>query len=208
MRVRPPHRYAVLRSLSMPFRQHGADHMRKDLVKISKFLSLVLRHKPETIGITLDPEGWIEIDELLDACARSGKQISIEKLLDVVAQNDKMRFLIRDGRIRANQGHSMEVNLGLQSAKPPEFLYHGTAAQNWGAIARQGLKKMNRHHVHLSKDEETAHRVGMRHGKPIVLRVTSKKMYSDGYKFFLSENNVWLTESVPTQFFEIFSGAA
>lgn len=182
--------------------------MRKDLVKISKFLSLVLRHNPETIGLSLDSEGWIEIDRLIRACEASGTRISAAELQEAVAQNDKRRFVIRDGRIRASQGHSREVNLGLKPVKPPRYLYHGTAERNLASIAKQGLKRKHRLLVHLSKDEETALQVGARHGRPVVLKVASLRMHSDGHEFFLSENEVWLTKRVPADYLENLPGAA
>lgn len=174
--------------------------MDKRLIKTSKFLSFVLRHKPERIGIILDGAGWVGVDELLDACKRHEKPISHEELLAVVDQNDKKRFVIRDGRIRANQGHSIDVQLSLKPTKPPEYLYHGTADRFVESITTNGLLKMKRQHVHLSWDKETARRVGMRHGHPVIIRIRALNMHSAGYEFFLSENGVWLTNSVPSQY--------
>lgn len=176
--------------------------MPKRLITTSKFLSLILRHRPEVVGLTLDEGGWVAIDTLLDACAQAGKPLSRERLLEVVAQNDKQRFVIRNGRIRANQGHSVKIELGLQPVPPPERLYHGTAAKNQAAILRSGLKKMKRHKVHLSHDEETARRVGMRHGKPVVFTVDTGSMHRDGHRFFRSENGVWLTDHVPSRYLQ------
>lgn len=173
--------------------------MDKKLVKTSKFLSLILRHSPATIGIKLDPQGWVAIDELIRAAAQSGRAISRSLLDEVVLTNDKQRFAYSaDGRkIRANQGHSVSsVDLGLAPKTPPEFLYHGTIAQFMNSIRKSGLQKMQRRYVHLSPDTATAIIVGKRRGKPVILTVQSGKMYDAGLQFFLSENGVWLTESV------------
>ncbi len=174
--------------------------MQKNAIKTSKFLSLVLRHRPETIGISLDAGGWVDIDELLKACASHGKEIAMQDLLDVVASNDKQRFIIEGNRIRANQGHSVEVQLALEPSSPPEYLYHGTAERNWTEISRSGLLPMDRHHVHLSPDRSTAHKVGSRHGKPIVLRVAAQQMVAEGSSFYRSANGVWLCDAVPARY--------
>ena len=179
--------------------------MERNLVKVSKFLSLVLRHRPETIDLKLDAQGWAEIDQLLDCMQRSNQEIDRPTLEMVVAENDKQRFTISaDGkRIRANQGHSLKsVELKLHPLEPPDELYHGTVSQFIESIRDHGLKKQNRHHVHLSSDQETARRVALRRGRPVILRVKSKAMYADGLAFFLSANGVWLTESVPTKYLE------
>lgn len=175
------------------------------LVHLSKFLSLVLRHDPGTIGITLDPSGWVPVDELLSAAARSGKQITREQLDEVVATNDKKRFAFSpDGTlIRASQGHSVEVDLGLAPVEPPERLFHGTATRSVEAIRAEGLVRQSRQHVHLSPDEETAIRVGQRHGKPVVLIVRAGQMHRNGHAFYQSDNGVWLTASVPPEYLEI-----
>lgn len=169
------------------------------LVRTSKFLSLVLRHRPELIGIELDPAGWVSVSELLRACREHGRAITADELREVVAGNDKRRFAFsEDGeRIRASQGHSVAVELGYTPADPPEFLYHGTIAKFLPSIREGGLKKGERHHVHLSPDEETARRVGQRRGRPVVLKVESGRMQRDGHAFYLSANGVWLTEHVP-----------
>lgn len=174
----------------------------KRIVEISKFLSLVLRHQPETIGITLDAEGWALVDELLEAAGRRGKSITRQQLEEVVATNDKKRFsLSPDGRrIRANQGHSIEVDLNLAPVEPPELLYHGTVERFLDSIRAQGLLRGNRRHVHLSGDEETASRVGQRRGRPIVLVVEAGRMHRDGHCFYRSANGVWLTDAVPPQY--------
>lgn len=171
-------------------------------VKTSKFLSLVLRHNPGLIGITLDSAGWVYVAELLQACRAHGQPITLDELREVVAGNDKQRFSFsEDGRkIRANQGHSVPVELGYAPAAPPEILYHGTVEKFLPSIREEGLKKGSRHHVHLSPDEETAKRVGGRRGKPVILRVESGRMGRDGYEFFRSANGVWLTERVPPEY--------
>ena len=171
-------------------------------VKTSKFLSLVLRHNPELIGITLDSAGWVSVSELLRACQAHGHHVSLAQLHDVVASNDKQRFsLSKDGQmIRANQGHSLPVELGYSPTIPPDILYHGTVEKFLLCIKEEGLRKGARHHVHLSPDEETAQRVGARRGKPIIIRVESGRMHRDGYEFFLSANGVWLSEHVPTEY--------
>ncbi|MEM7354226.1 MAG: RNA 2'-phosphotransferase [Acidobacteriota bacterium] len=178
--------------------------MRKKLVRISKFLSLVLRHKPEEIGIELDEQGWTEVAGLLRAAQRRGVSISREELDEVVFTNDKQRFAFSaDGsRIRANQGHSVQIDLALQPQQPPAKLYHGTATRFIDAIRDQGLKKMNRQHVHLSPTTDQAHRVGSRHGKPIVLTVDCEAMAAAGYLFYVSLNGVWLTDHVPASFIQ------
>jgi len=171
---------------------------------ISKFLSLVLRHKPQEIGLELDPEGWVAIDELLAAAAAHGHEISRHELEFVVAHNNKKRFaLSEDGlRIRASQGHSVSVELGYEPATPPERLYHGTARQHLSEIRKHGLLRGKRHHVHLSPDEATARLVGQRHGRPVVLGVRAGDMLRAGFTFWQSANGVWLVDNVPYRFVE------
>jgi putative RNA 2'-phosphotransferase len=161
-----------------------------------------LRHSPEAIGLSLQPGAWVEVDELLAACARRNFRLTRAQLEEVVAKNNKQRFAFDDtsARIRANQGHSVEVDLELQPQAPPGVLYHGTAQHNIEAILRDGLAKMRRHHVHLSSDIETAQRVGARHGNPVVLQVDARAMHEAGCVFFQSVNGVWLTESVAPQY--------
>ena len=173
-------------------------------LRISKFLSLVLRHEPERIGIVLDEAGWTDVDTLLAACAAHGTPLTRDELADVVAFSDKQRFALSpDGtRIRANQGHSVEVNLQLAPAAPPQRLYHGTVAEFLASIRAQGLVKGERHHVHLAADEATATRVGGRRGTPIVLVVRAAEMAAAGHVFYRSQNGVWLVESVPPEFLE------
>ncbi|MEG8276230.1 RNA 2'-phosphotransferase [Streptomyces sp. AHA2] len=166
-------------------------------VKVSKYLSKHLRHQPERIGLTLDEAGWVEIDTLIAAAAAHGFRFTRDELDQVVATNDKRRFAVEGSRIRANQGHSVEVDLGLASATPPTHLYHGTVARNLEAIRAEGLRPMNRHAVHLSSDRGTATRVGARRGRPVVLGVDAAAMHRDGHVFHVSDNGVWLTEAVP-----------
>jgi putative RNA 2'-phosphotransferase len=171
-------------------------------VKTSKFLSLVLRHRPEVIGLTLADYGWVEIADLLEGMRREGREIARAELDEVVARCDKRRFEFNeDGtRIRARQGHSVEIDLELEPIEPPEFLYHGTATRFLSSIRSRGLVKGKRHHVHLSPDHETAVKVGRRHGKPVVLKVLAGKMRADGHDFYLSSNGVWLTEHVGLEY--------
>ena len=176
----------------------------KQRTKTSKLLSLVLRHKPEFIGIQLDESGWTDVAALLFALAHKGSLISREELQEIVDTSEKKRFaLSEDGaRIRANQGHSVEVSLGYVAQVPPAQLFHGTATRFLDSIRAQGLDKRQRHHVHLSADEDTAHKVGSRHGKPAILVVNSQAMHEAGHEFFISENGVWLTDHVPSSFID------
>lgn len=177
-----------------------------DIVKVSKFLSLVLRHAPEKIGLQLDAQGWARVDELLEKLARRGRRVSQELLEEVVAKNDKKRFSFSpDGSlIRANQGHSIvAVDLALEPQLPPALLYHGTAKRNLESIRASGLWAASRNHVHLSADTQTALTVGRRHGQPVVLTVRSGEMAAQGHTFFLSDNGVWLTEAVAPQFIDV-----
>ena len=176
--------------------------MEPRLKKASKFLSLVLRHKPETVGLTLDSGGWVDVDELLAAFAQHGHELSRGTLLEVVELNDKCRFAIRDGLIRASQGHSIDVDLGLTSRTPPDRLFHGTATRFLLSIRSEGLRSKSRQFVHLSPDEATATSVGGRHGKPVVLTVNARAMNNDGCAFYLSENGVWLVAEVAPHFIE------
>jgi putative RNA 2'-phosphotransferase len=174
----------------------------QQLVRTSKFLSLHLRHRPDALGLELQPGGWVGVQELLVAAARHGEPITQAELEEVVAQNDKQRFSfdVSGTRIRANQGHSVAVDLQLQPVVPPAVLYHGTGAQAAAVIEREGLRKMRREHVHLSPDPETARRVGARHGRPVIFEVDSSAMHGQGHIFFSAENGVWLVEVVPKHF--------
>lgn len=176
----------------------------KQLDKISKFLSFVLRHKPDAINLKLDIHGWAEISELIEK-ASFERPLTVELIKQVVATNSKQRFsLSEDGqRIRANQGHSIGVDLDLSPKIPPPVLYHGTATRFLSSILEKGLQSGQRHHVHLSADVETATIVGQRHGKPVVLQVASGEMHLQGFVFFLSENGVWLIDSVPTNYLSV-----
>ena len=178
---------------------------KKRQIGISKFLSLILRHKPEKIGLKLDEYGWVNVEELLAACAKNGKPLTRRELEEIVAENDKKRFSFDETRtrIRANQGHSITVDLEFEQKIPPEILYHGTAQKNVDAILKNGLTKMRRHHVHLSSDKETARKVGMRYGKPVIFEIETKAMIENNFEFFVSTNGVWLVENVPPQFLRL-----
>lgn len=175
---------------------------KKNDVKLSKFLSLILRHQPEIINIKLDKNGWADVKELIIALNNSDKKIDMDTLTRIVAENDKKRFIFSEDKkkIRANQGHSINVQIEMKEVEPPEYLYHGTATRFTQSIFKEGLKKQTRQYVHLSTDIDTAIKVGLRHGFPKVLKIFSKDMYNEGYKFYLSENNVWLTDNVPKKY--------
>ncbi|BAM87195.1 hypothetical protein S58_11850 [Bradyrhizobium oligotrophicum S58] len=179
--------------------------MALDPVRLSKFLSLVLRHQPETIGLVLDAQGWVAIDDLIARAAAAGTALSRADLEQVVATSDKKRFTIsEDGqRIRAAQGHSVNVELGLTPREPPAVLYHGTATRFVEPIMAQGLKPQSRQQVHLSLDEATAVNVGRRHGKPVVVQVDAAAMHRAGLKFYVADNGVWLTDHVPPEFLSV-----
>src|SRR6266852_604263 len=176
--------------------------MNRRLVTVSKFLSKHLRHAPDALGLTLQTSGWVSVDDLLAASVRIGFPVSYDELIECVETNDKKRFSFNEtgNLIRANQGHSVEVDLQLEEKQPPEILYHGTVERFLASIMAEGLKKGKRHHVHLSRDTETARKVGARRGKPVILQVDAAGMHDQGFKFFLSVNAVWLTESVPAIF--------
>jgi len=176
--------------------------MRKELIRKSKLISLVLRHDPGAIGIGLDVNGWAIVADLLQKAASAGIKITYEELLEIVATNEKKRFDLdtERGRIRANQGHSIEVDVEIPEAFPPAELYHGTTMRNVDSILSQGLLKQGRQHVHLSQDISTARTVGSRHGAPVVFLVSSGNMSRKGYKFYLSKNGVWLTDKVPPEY--------
>jgi putative RNA 2'-phosphotransferase len=173
-----------------------------ELKRIGKFLSLVLRHKPEEIELTLDKNGWANVSSLLKQLSQYKKGITMEELEWIIDNNDKKRFAFNDNKtmIRASQGHSIDVNLGLKEIKPPLFLYHGTSTDFLDNIKKEGLRKMSRQHVHLSADTETAFNVGKRHGKECVLVIAAEWMYTNKFTFYKSDNDVWLTENVPSQF--------
>jgi len=175
------------------------------LVRISKYLSKHLRHQPERLGLELAPGGWIRVDALLSACARHQFPLSRAELEEVVARNDKQRFSFDPSgtRIRANQGHSVAVDLELEPQVPPDLLYHGTGHRVADTIAAHGIAKMSRHHVHLSADMETAIKVGARHGKPVVFAVDAAAMHRDGHLFYRSQNGVWLVDAVPPRYLRL-----
>lgn len=181
---------------------HGMFMNESDITRISKTLSYHLRHRPDELGLTLESGGWVAVDELLAALARKGKAISRAQLDAVVARNTKQRFACDEActRIRANQGHSVAVDLELEPATPPDVLYHGTSERAAASIEREGLKKIRRHHVHLSADVATARNVGARHGKPLVFGVDAAAMHAAGHQFYRSANGVWLVDTVPPAF--------
>ena len=181
------------------------DTMHRELVKLSKFLSLVLRHSPQTIHLNMDTQGWAALDVLIrNAKKYKNIALTIDVIHNIVAHNDKQRFIISDDgkRIRANQGHSIPVDLGLERREPPGVLFHGTASRFLGSIMQDGIKPMRRQYVHLSLTAEIALSVGKRHGNPVVLYIDAKKMHEDGFAFYLSENKVWLTDVVPVQYIQ------
>jgi len=176
----------------------------KQVVRLSRFLSLILRHNPGKINLTLDAQGWADVDELLTRMNAKGKRINFTTLEEVVATNNKKRFAFNADRtrIRANQGHSIAIDPGLTAVEPPNLLYHGTATRFVESILETGLEKRNRLHVHLSKNLATALSVGSRHGKPYIFEVRAGEMAREGYAFFESENGVWLTDHVPFRYLE------
>ena len=177
----------------------------KRRTKISKFLSLVLRHKPEEINLTLDGNGWANVAELIEKSVTAGNGFAFEELAEVVATNDKKRFSFDETKrkIRASQGHSIAVDIGFEERMPPPVLYHGTAEKNLDSILETGLKRGARHHVHLSSDRKTAQAVGIRYGKPLILQIDAAKMAAHGFKFYVSENEVWLVDWVSPQFLKV-----
>jgi RNA:NAD 2''-phosphotransferase len=174
----------------------------KQITHLSKFLSLVLRHQPEAIGIQLDQGGWADVAELIEKANNHGMKFDREILDHIVATNSKKRFAFNDtlDKIRASQGHSVEIELGYINQKPPQILFHGTSEKFVQSILETGLNKRHRQHVHLSSDFDTAIKVGQRHGKPFVFKVLAEQMYNDKFQFFISDNGVWLTDNVPTKY--------
>jgi len=174
----------------------------KETIQTSKFLSLILRHEPERVGLKLGDAGWVAVDELLSAVNRNGKALTLEQLQHIVATSDKKRYAFsEDGlRIRANQGHSVEVDLQYAPQTPPEILYHGTATRFLDGIRTAGLQKMGRHDVHLSAETKVTMQVGGRHGKPVLLIIRAGEMHRAGHVFRCSANGVWLVSEVPPQF--------
>lgn len=178
--------------------------MSKRLETTSKFLSFILRHKPDEIGLSLDPEGWANVSELIALANANGRALTLDLIEEVVATNDKKRFAFSDdrARIRASQGHSVAIELGLTPVTPPDVLYHGTATRFLDSIREKGLISGSRRHVHLSDALATAVDVGRRHGRPTVLTVRSLEMHRSGHEFYVSDNGVWLTRAVPVDFLE------
>ncbi|MDF2191052.1 RNA 2'-phosphotransferase [Paraflavitalea sp. CAU 1676] len=176
--------------------------MNKELARTSKFLSLVLRHRPEAIGLTLQEGGWAFVDELISKINLHGTTLDRSLLQVIVDTNDKKRFAFNDDgtMIRANQGHSVEVDLQLPVAVAPDILYHGTAAHSLAIVLKEGLKRRQRHHVHLTADPQTAVAVGGRHGKPVLLHIDARAMQAAGYVFYVSANGVWLADEVPAAY--------
>ena len=174
------------------------------LDKLRVFISLILRHKPDVAGITLDEHGWANVEELIDGINNTGRKMDMGVLEEIVRTDYKQRYSFNEDKtlIRANQGHSVSVDVELKKEEPLEFLYHGTADRFIKFIMEEGLKSMSRLYVHLSKDIETANKVGKRHGSPIILKVHSGQMYQEGSKFYLSENGVWLTKKVEAKYLE------
>jgi putative RNA 2'-phosphotransferase len=171
----------------------------------SRFLSYVLRHRPDAIGLELDGAGWVAVETLIAQCNAHGHRLSRELLEEIVATSAKRRFALSDdgARIRASQGHSVAVDLGYGAAEPPELLFHGTVASRLASIRAHGLQRMNRHDVHLSPDRDTARAVGGRRGRPVILRVSAGRMHRDGHAFRISANGVWLTAEVPPSYIEV-----
>ena len=174
----------------------------KQQQNLSKFISLVLRHQPDAAYVTLDEHGWANVEQLLNGINKTGRQIDMTVLENIVAADEKQRYSFSPDKtlIRANQGHSIPVDVELKESEPPEFLYHGTASRFIGSIMTEGLKPMSRLYVHLSRDVETAKKVGSRHGVPVILKIHSGQMHQDGLKFYLSANGVLLTKQVDTKY--------
>ena len=174
----------------------------KDLIKISCYISMLLRHKPEAAGLTLDEHGWADVEKLLEGVNKNKAPLTMEELEYIVDTDDKSRYSFNKGKtlIRANQGHSIPVDVELEEIVPPDVLWHGTAEKYIESINEKGLIPKSRLYVHLSADYETAVTVGKRHGKPVIYQVNAIKMSKDGYKFFLSKNDVWLTKNVPVEY--------
>ena len=172
--------------------------------KLSVFISLVLRHNPDAAYITLDEHGWADVDKLLAGVNKTGRAIDLNILEEIVATDKKQRYSFNEDntQIRANQGHSIPVDVELKEQEPPKYLYHGTADRFLRSICAEGLKPMSRLYVHLSRDIDTALNVGKRHGKPVVLKIYSRDMYRNGCKFYLSQNGVWMTEKVDAKYLE------
>lgn len=179
----------------------------KETTRRSKLLSLVLRHNPGRIGIRLDAQGWVSVPELLTQLAKHQQPLTLAELEYIVDTNAKQRFKFSDdrSRVRASQGHSVDVELGYAPVAPPELLYHGTAVQHQENIVREGLRKMSRHHVHLSADLATARTVGQRHGRLVLFAIAAGALHRAGHVFYQADNGVWLTEEVPADYLRLLS---
>jgi putative RNA 2'-phosphotransferase len=178
-----------------------------NLTKVSQFISLVLRHKPETIGITIDKYGYANTNDLIKGVKTKYPEFNKDILIEIVETDEKQRYSFKDNGklIRANQGHSFPVDLGLEAQQPPLLLFHGTSTKYLDSIMEKGIISKSRQYVHLSKDVDTAYTVGLRHGAgTVILVVSAEQMWKDGYKFFLSENGVWLVDEVPTKYFTLW----
>lgn len=188
-------------------RQFKPETEERRLERLSKFISMILRHKPQVIGITLDEHGWADVDELIKGINETGEEVEFSKatLETIVKTNKKQRYSVSQDKtlIRANQGHSIPVDVELEKKEPPKILYHGTGVKSVKAIQEQGLLPMERLYVHLSTDVETATNVGKRHGTPVIFKVNTEQMQKDGYDFFQSVNGVWLTKEVPAKYLEL-----
>lgn len=188
-------------------RQFKPETEERRLERLSKFISMILRHKPQVIGITLDEHGWADVDELIKGINETGEEVEFSKatLETIVKTDKKQRYSVSQDKtlIRANQGHSIPVDVELEKKEPPKILYHGTGVKSVKAIQEQGLLPMERLYVHLSTDVETATNVGKRHGTPVIFKVNTEQMQKDGYDFFQSVNGVWLTKEVPAKYLEL-----
>lgn len=176
------------------------DENRRELTRISKYMSMLLRHHPEAIGLDMDEHGWVKVNDLIEGIQENkSKTFGMNELEEIVRTDEKQRYSFNADKtlIRANQGHSIQVDVELKKRTPPEILYHGTGEKYVASIDQQGLLSKARLYVHLSWDIETAIKVGKRHGKVVIYKVDAKKMAEDGYDFYLSVNNVWLTYDVP-----------
>ena len=174
-------------------------------INISKLMAKALRHRPDVLGIVVDEHGWTDVNDMIDAIRKKYQGFNLETLECIVEESEKKRYSFNENhtKIRANQGHSLPVDVELKIAAPPDVLYHGTARKNIETISAEGIKRMNRLYVHLSADIPTALNVGSRHGAPVVFEVDSRQMNRDGYQFYLSENGVWLSEFVPSQYIRL-----
>ena len=172
------------------------------MVNTSKFISLILRHKPDVIGITLDEHGWANVDDLLTGLNKAGHIVCMKDLEDIVSTDNKQRYSFNEDKtlIRANQGHSINVDVELKEVEPPSILYHGTTKDVLESIYEQGIKPMSRLYVHLSKDIDTATKVAKRRRNPIILEINTEQMRKDNIKFYLSSNGVWLTKYVDSKY--------